>query len=999
MPLHPRSRLALLLLATLPSSGAAQAARISETIRVIATYPFSEPDRVPILARDERLYPYHAFAGYAASSVPRPWRVVTLENELIRVDVLPEVGGKVWGAVVKRSGHEFIYRNEVLKFRNIALRGPWTSGGIEFNFGVVGHTPSTATPVDYVTLRNDDGSVSCVVGMMDLPSRTQWRVEIRLAPGRAAFETRVLWYNPTPLVQPYYNWMTAAAPARDDLVMTIPGDAYLGHPGEPHPWPVDSLGRRLDAYAANAFGGNKSYHVVGERADFFGGYYRDADRGFGHWAPYDEMPGQKLWLWALSREGGIWEDLLTDTDGQYVEYQAGRQLVQYTPTGAVNPISQAGFAPGTTDHWEDTWYPLEGLGGLTAASRLGAIHVDTSAGRLTISAEAFQATTDTLTVTGPAGVLLRAAVRFDPLSPRRWTVDLPHGAAFRVALPALEIEHASDPAERRLGRPWTTPPAVTAQIPEADRLATEARQQALGRRYPEARLLYAKALEREPWHRGALLGMAELELRRGRYAEGLALVRRLQSLDAYDADVNFLAGTLHHVLEHDADALDALGWAARSPLYRVTASVQMAEIELSRGKLAEARRHATEAIDFDRRNLPAREILMMIADRTGDRAASDSLATAMLAIDPLHHFVAAERALHGPSALATVRSSLGGEYPHQVVLELAIDMARRGATDDAVALLSVSDDPMALAWTAWLTRQPVLGPARLDLVFPYRPETIDALRWVADHNPHWSWHYLYALNLWACDRADDAADVLDGFRDIDYAPAVAARALLLDQVRGNDPVPELRRAVALEPADRLLRVLLVQQLQRRSMWQPALDAAQAGRTAFPGDFNLDLLAVGSLVQLGRGADALAILEATHVLPSENARDSHRLWVQANTLVALDALGRRDLARARAHLQSALDWPESLGQGKPYLPEERLTRLLLGAAAERSGDRAAARAAWEAVLGGGEPPTPALSLVVAIARSRRDGAPLPARPTTGFDDLDGRLVLRAMDLFQ
>ncbi len=51
-----------------------------------------------------------------------------------------------------------------MKFRNIALRGPWTSGGIEFNFGVIGHTPSTATPVDYVLRENPDGSVSCWVG-------------------------------------------------------------------------------------------------------------------------------------------------------------------------------------------------------------------------------------------------------------------------------------------------------------------------------------------------------------------------------------------------------------------------------------------------------------------------------------------------------------------------------------------------------------------------------------------------------------------------------------------------------------------------------------------------------------------------------------------------------------------------------------------------------------------------------------------------------------------
>jgi hypothetical protein len=214
----------------------------------------------------------------------------------------------VWGARVKKSGHEFIYRNEVVKFRNIALRGPWTSGGIEFNFGVIGHTPSTATPVDYTLKHNADGSVSCIVGTMDLPSRTEWRVEIRLPADKASFQTNVVWHNPTPLEQPYYNWMTAAAFAKDDLELSIPGDAYLQHSGARESWPRDEQGRMLPVYRNHTFGGNKSFHVVGELQHFFGGYYHDAGYGFGHWARHEEMPGQKLWLWALSRNGGIWED-------------------------------------------------------------------------------------------------------------------------------------------------------------------------------------------------------------------------------------------------------------------------------------------------------------------------------------------------------------------------------------------------------------------------------------------------------------------------------------------------------------------------------------------------------------------------------------------------------------------------------------------------------------------------------------------------------------------
>ncbi len=118
------------------------AARIKEAKEAIATYPFSDPDPVPILARsgswerNARLYPYHSFDGFSETAVQQDWTVVRMENPYIKLAVLPEVGGKIWGASEKSSGKEFIYTNHVLKFRQIALRGPWTSGGVE-SLGVV----------------------------------------------------------------------------------------------------------------------------------------------------------------------------------------------------------------------------------------------------------------------------------------------------------------------------------------------------------------------------------------------------------------------------------------------------------------------------------------------------------------------------------------------------------------------------------------------------------------------------------------------------------------------------------------------------------------------------------------------------------------------------------------------------------------------------------------------------------------------------------------------
>ena len=206
----------------------------------------------------------------------KEWKVVTLENDYIIVTVLPEVGGKVMGAIEKSTGEEFIYLNHVLKFRAIGIRGPWTSGGIEHNFGLdLGHAPWTSSEVDYVLKENPDGSVSCIVGGLDLASRTQWRVNIHLPRDKAYFETRSLWYNPTPLNGSYLSWENAAYKATDDLQFYFPGTHYIGHGGDVSPWPVDKEGRNLSIYKENNFGTNKSYHVFGKYPNWYGGYYHD----------------------------------------------------------------------------------------------------------------------------------------------------------------------------------------------------------------------------------------------------------------------------------------------------------------------------------------------------------------------------------------------------------------------------------------------------------------------------------------------------------------------------------------------------------------------------------------------------------------------------------------------------------------------------------------------------------------------------------------------------
>ena len=163
---------------------------VREYNKIITTYPFSDPNPIPAFTN---IYPYFRFDGFTDKPIQKEWKVVELENDFIKLTILPEVGGKIWSAIEKSTGKPFIYENHVVKFRDIAMRGPWTSGGIEANYGIMGHTPNCATPVDYITKNNEDGSVSCVIGVLDLLTRTHWSIEINLPKDKACFTTKSFW--------------------------------------------------------------------------------------------------------------------------------------------------------------------------------------------------------------------------------------------------------------------------------------------------------------------------------------------------------------------------------------------------------------------------------------------------------------------------------------------------------------------------------------------------------------------------------------------------------------------------------------------------------------------------------------------------------------------------------------------------------------------------------------------------------------------------------------
>ena len=60
----------------------------------------------------------------------------------------------------------------------------------------------------------------------------------------------------------------------------------------------------------------------------------------------------------LVTQGMIWEKLLTDTDGQYVEVQSGRLFNQAAEGSTFTPFKHKGFMPYATDVWTEYWFPV-----------------------------------------------------------------------------------------------------------------------------------------------------------------------------------------------------------------------------------------------------------------------------------------------------------------------------------------------------------------------------------------------------------------------------------------------------------------------------------------------------------------------------------------------------------------------------------------------------------------------------------------------------------------
>lgn len=306
---------------------------------MIPTYEVGKPEKNPIFLEKRvyqgssgAVYPHPVIEKVSDTPVDKEWQAVWLENDYLKIMLLPELGGRVQMAYDKIRERHFVYYNEVIKPALVGLTGPWISGGIEFNWPQH-HRPSTYDPVDFTIEEHADGSKTVWCSEIERMFRTRGMAGFTLYPDKAYMEIRVKLYNRTSQPQTFLWWANPAVAVNDDYQSVFPPDvnAVFDHgKRDVSKFPVATgTYYKMDYSAGVDISRYKniqvptSYMAIESKYDFVGGYENDSRGGLLHVANHHVSPGKKQWTWGNGDFGKAWDRNLTDRNGPYIELMCG----------------------------------------------------------------------------------------------------------------------------------------------------------------------------------------------------------------------------------------------------------------------------------------------------------------------------------------------------------------------------------------------------------------------------------------------------------------------------------------------------------------------------------------------------------------------------------------------------------------------------------------------------------------------------------------------------
>ncbi len=971
----------------------------------IPTYPVGEPEKYPMFLEKRVyqgssgvVYPYPVIEKIYDEKTEKSWQAVFLENNFLKIMILPELGGRVQMAYDKMKNRHFVYYNRVIKPALVGLTGPWISGGIEFNWPQH-HRPTTFDAVDYAIVENEDGSKTVWVNEIERMFGTKGKAGFTLHPDKAYLQIKVELYNRTPFPQTFLWWANPAVKVNDDYQSVFPPDVHAvfdhGKRDVSHFPIAKGTYYKVDYSAGVDISKYKnipvptSYMAVNSRYDFVGGYENDSKGGLLHIANHHVSPGKKQWTWGNGDFGRAWDRNLTDEDGPYIELMCGVYTDNQPDFSWLQPYEEKSFT--------QYFMPYQELGVVKNANQNAMVSLEYASGTATLSVytTGFYPNAQLMLFAGEKQ-LWEARYDFAPGSVYQQTVTVPAACTGNLKIVVLKADQHELIA-------WQAEQYEETMIPEPAKAALAPEQ------IESNELLYLNGLHLEQYRHATYdpIDYYQEALRRdpgdirNNTALGLWLMRRAQFGEAekhfskaiatltlrnpnpYDGEAYYLLGICLKTRQRHPEAYDALYKAAWNAAWQNAAYFHIARIDAHRHDWPKALAHVEQSLIRNSHHHQARHLKIIALRKLERKKEALAYAEASIQIDRFNLGALYEKYLITQDEEILKELCILMRNHSFNFTEFAQDYAQTACYEEALALLSLhqadKDRPNPLlsyykGWFAWQAGKEVEARAwyaeaaeqQPDFGFPNRLTDVLALQQAVAIRPadtralYFLGNFFYAFrqHQQAVDCWEKAVALHDD-NPITYRNLALAYFNKLGDAR--KALEFLEKAFSMDSdSARLLMELdqLYKRLNYSARHRLELLEKYPDLVAFRDDLFLERITLYNL--LGQYNKALELLGRRTFHPWEGGEGKvPAQYLFSHIALACQHLENQQYAHAIHHLNLAQTYPPNLGEGKLFGAQENDIFYWLGCAYDGLGEAGKAKEAWEKASIGLSEPEPAI----------------------------------------
>jgi tetratricopeptide (TPR) repeat protein len=1016
----------LLLPQTVFPADPADVVTLREVDEVIPTYKSGPPEPNPMFyfGRDSqgaegRTYPYPLYDNLTNVRSEQTYRLVYLENKYIKIGIAPEIGGRLFSALDKTNNYDFVYRQHVIKPALIGLIGAWISGGIEWNIPHH-HRASTFLPVQYRTEENADGSKTVWVGELEVRQRMRWAIGYTLRPGSSVLECSVRIVNRTPVANSMLCFANVAVNANKNYqIIFPPSTQWVTHHSKREftEWPIANQPyggvnwNNIDVSWYKNHQAANSMFAWNYSDDFYAGYDHGKNAGTMSIADHHIVPGKKFWTWGNGPRGRMWDDILTDTDGPYIELMVGAYSDNQPDYSWLQPFEERAF--------EMNWYPFRDIGGVKSANLEAAVNLEAKDGSAKFG---FYTTKEfsraTVRLKAGAKVLVAETISINPAKPYTKQIAIPAGVDEHDLRASLSVDGREIVAYSPLRLTPTPQPAVVVPPPAPQEFKTGEELFLAGLRIDQfhnpnldADPYWEEALKRDPGDTAAHTGLGLLDLRRAKFASAEEHFRKaLERLTAKhttpkNTEPLYYLGVALAAQDKTDEAFAAFYKAAWSQEWKSPAYFSLAEIASAHGDFVAALNYVNSSLDANALNVRAYGLKSAALRHLGRAAeAREVLAFAARKTDPLDVRLMAEQWLATKSAASgkTLFATLNNHGAN--AQEIAAEFSRAGLWRDASEVLAQSIaaapdkskvSPMVYYYLGDVAeklgdsakaagyRQQAMAQSP-EYVFPFQSEAIGVLRRAMIANPAdarapyylgnllFDWQPAAAIALW------EKSAALDPKFPITWRNLAQAWSHQDDDEARAKAIGALEKAVALGdnyPAhfselDQLYQAAGASVEKRLALLE------QHQQTVVKKDEGLAAL-IGLKTFTGKPDEAISLLQGrTFSLWEGGTRfNTGEAWVDAHLVRGLDRFSAKQYREALADFAVALKPPANLRAEQRGGSRQSEISYWIGCANEALSNPEQARQSWTSATVTNAPTT-----------GNRRGNPLVARATRYFQAL-------------